>query len=65
MCGFMPVVKVIPMSPVNHGETLANGLKIENIHFLPWTPCSAQSTPVYTLYNTFQDSKLIKASIWN
>ena len=29
MCNFMPVAKVTPMLPVNHGETLANDLKIK------------------------------------
>ena len=34
MYSFLPVAKVTPVSPANHGETLSNDLKNKDIHFL-------------------------------
>ena len=60
----MPVAKVIPMSPVNHGETLANDLKIKKIFTFYLELGVLRNLRQFIPYTTkFQDSKLIKTSI--
>ena len=64
MCSFI-LAKVTPMSPVNHGETLANDLKIQIFTFYIKLGVLRNLRQFIPYTTKLQDSKLIKTSVWN
>ena len=61
MCSFVPVAKVTPLSSVNHGETLANDLKIKIFTFCIKLGVLRNLRQFIHYTRKFQDSKLIKS----